>query len=108
MQYFVEKIEDATLPDLPLDELARSNDPEGLAARRLQLLTSREPQPDYQRLIREARVALERQRANPAFATLPDSTAPLQDEEIHAILEKAALALLSQLAAQREQKEAVS
>jgi len=102
VDYFVEQVEDLTRPDLSLEDLARSNDPAGLLARRLLLLERCEPGEAYNRLVADGRVALERGRANPVFASLPDTGEPLTDEQVRDVLTQAGLSLLGQLVAQKE------
>jgi len=102
VDYFIEKVEDLSRPDIPLEEIARSSDPAGLLARRLILLESREPSEDYQRLIRNAGRAIEERRSQPVFASLPDSTAGQTEEQIRETLIGAGTVVLDSLLAQRE------
>ena len=102
VDYFIEKVEDLSRPDVPLEEIARSSDPAGLLARRLILLESREPSEDYQRLIRNASRAVEERRSQPVFASLLDSTAEQAEEKIRATLIGAGTAVLDSLLTQRE------
>ncbi|MCH7878090.1 MAG: DNA repair exonuclease [candidate division Zixibacteria bacterium] len=55
VEYFVEKIEDLSRPDIPLEDIARSNDLAGLLARRLLTLEHQDPLDVYQELINAAR-----------------------------------------------------
>jgi len=102
VEYFVEKVEDYSRPDLSLEDLARSNDPAGLLAQRLLLLERREPAEAYNRLPAEGRTALERAWANPVFAPLPDMAKPPDDEQVRQVFIRAGFILLDRLVAQKE------
>ena len=102
VDYFIEKVEDLSRPDIPLEEVAGSSDPAGLLARRLILLETREPSEDYERLIRDVGRVTGERRSQPVFASLPDSTAGQTEEQIRATLMSAGMAVLDDLLAQRE------
>jgi len=102
VEYFVDDILDSSRPDFDLQELSRSPDPAGLLAKRLLVLDGQVPADEYSDLIRRARAPLEEERANPAFALLPDSTDTVPDEEIRGTLLEAGLIALDELLAQKE------
>ena len=102
VDYFIEKVEDLSRPDMPLENIAGPSDPAGLLARHLILLETRQPSEDYQRLIRDAGFAMEERRSQPVFASLPDSTAGQTEEQIRSTLIRAGTAVLDSLLAQRE------
>jgi exonuclease SbcD len=105
VEYFIEKIEDLSQPDLALEDIANSNDPAGLLARRLLLLDRKTPEEPYLELIRAAGRAIGEQRSGAVFASLPDSTEHPTDEEIRASLRTAGLNMLDHLLAQKETSE---
>ncbi|MDP6546559.1 MAG: DNA repair exonuclease [Phycisphaerae bacterium] len=102
VEYFIEKIEDLSRPDLSLEDLAGSNDPAGLLAGRLLLLDRKTPEEPYLELIAAARRAIQEQRSGSVFASLPDSTDRSDDEEVRGMLVKAGLTMLDHLLAQKE------
>jgi len=102
VEYFIEKIEDLSQPDLPLEDIARSNDPAGLLAKRLLLLDRQTPDESYHELIRAARQSIQRQRSSSVFASLPDSTDQPTDEEVRGMLRNVGLTMLDHLLAQKE------
>jgi len=102
VDYFIEKVEDFSRPDVPLEEISKSTDPAGLLTRQLILLETRQPSDDYQRLVRDAGLAMQERRSQPVFASLPDSTAGQTDEQIRSTLIRAGTAVLDILLAQRE------
>ena len=101
IEYFVEKIEDGTQPDVRVEEIARSNDPAGLLARRLLLLERREPEAAYRRLIRGASEAIEQQRSRSAFAFVPGAGEAPSEDTARSMLIKTGLSLLDHLLAQK-------
>ena len=107
VEYFIEKIEVLSRPDLSLEDLARSNDPAGLLAGRLVLLERREPARAYGELIRKARRPIETSRSGSVFASLDDATGPPTDEQVRSVLIGAGLTMLDRLVSQKEtaQKE---
>ena len=102
IEYFVEKVEDLSQPDLSLEDIARSRDPAGLIAQRLILLKRREPLEAYQDMIRKVGNSIEECRSSPVFASLPDSAEQVTDERVRAALMKAGLTILDSLLAQKE------
>lgn len=102
VEYFIEKLEDLSRPDVPLEDIAKSTDPAGLLARQLILLETRQPTEDYQRLVRDAGLAMQERRSQPVFASLPDSTAGQTGEQVRSTLIRAGTAVLDILLAQRE------
>ena len=102
VEYFIEKIEDLSRPDLDLDDIAGSNDPAGLLARRLLLLERQDPPEPHLELIRAAGRAIQKKRSGSVFALLPDSTRQPGDEEIRGMLMKVGLDMLDNLLAQKE------
>jgi DNA repair protein SbcD/Mre11 len=105
VEYFIEKIEDLSRPDLSLEDIANSNDPAGLLARRLLLLDRKTPEEPYLELIRAAGRAIQEQRSGSVFASLRDSTEHPSDEEIRSSLRTAGLNMLDHLLAQKETSE---
>ena len=102
VEYFIEKIEDLSRPDLVLKDIAGSNDPAGLLARRLLLLDCKAPEEPYLELIRAAGRAIQEQRSSSVFASLPDSTERSGDEEVRGMLIRVGLDMLDHLLAQKE------
>ena len=102
VEYFFEKIEDATRPDRSLGDLARSADPVGLLARRLLALETGEPAELAGALVRQAREAILSQRRSPAYLLLDDATEPPNDEQVRETLLHAGYAVLDSLLAQKE------
>ncbi len=102
VQYFFEKVEDATRPDHSLADLVRSTDPIGLLARRLLALESGEPAELVQSLIRQGRESVEAQRRSPAFLLLDNLGQPPNDEAVRATLLRAGYAVLDSLLGQKE------
>jgi len=102
VEYFIEKIEDLSRPDLDLEDIARANDPAGLLARRLLLVDRGAPEEPYLDLIRAAGRAIGQQRSGSVFASLPDSTEQPGGEDVRGMLMKAGLNVLDRLLAQKE------
>ena len=102
VEYFVEKVDDMSRPDLALEETARSKDVAGLLAQRILILESREPPEDCQRLINEAKRPIEQSRSISQFAALPDSAEALDEEQIRDLLLRAGHKALDELLAQKE------
>jgi len=102
VEYFVEKIEDSSQPDIPLEDIARSNDLAGLLARRILTLDSREPPDAYQKLIDAARRPIEEGRSRPQFASLLGDDESLVEEQVRGLLLKAGLRALEELLTQKE------
>ena len=102
VEYFIEKIEDLSRPDLDLEDIARANDPAGLLARRLLLVDRRAPAEPYLELIRAAGRAIGEQRSGSVFASLPDSTEQPGNEDVRDMLMKVGLNMLDHLLAQKE------
>jgi len=102
VEYFIEKIEDLSRPDLALEDIAGSNDPAGLLAKRLLLLDRKTPREPYLELIRAAGRGIQEQRSRSVFASLPDSTEHPSDEEVQGTLRRAGLNMLDHLLAQKE------
>jgi DNA repair exonuclease SbcCD nuclease subunit len=92
--YFVERIDERVQAPLDLEALARNDDPPGLLARKLQMLSDRE---SAARLLARAREALSAGARRPAFAALgsPD----LSDPEVEDLLRRAAELALGELVA---------
>ena len=104
VEYFIEKIENLSQPDLSLEDIARSNDPAGLLAKRLLLLDCQTPDEPYRELIRAARQSIQRQRSRSVFASLPDNTEHPTDEEVRGMVRNAGLTMLDHLLAQKEDR----
>lgn len=102
VEYFIEKIEDLSRPDLALEDIAGSSDPAGLLAKRLLLLDRKTPEEPYLELIRAARRAIQEQRSRSVFGSLPDSTEQPGDEEVRGMFMKVGLNMLDHLLAQKE------
>jgi len=102
VKYFVEGIEDSSRPDIPLGDIARSNDLPGLLARRILILDSREPLDSYRELLDAAKTRIEEGRSRPQFASLPANDEPLSEEQVRGLLLKAGLHSLDELLSQRE------
>jgi DNA repair exonuclease SbcCD nuclease subunit len=103
-EYFVEKIENQTRPDIDLENVARSNDPAGLLARRLMVLDEGRPDEEYNALLQRARPGLDKQRATNEYASLPDNQQPLSDERIRDLLFEAGIATLDKLLSKEPDK----
>ena len=97
-----ESVEDQTLPDVDLAELARSSDPAGLLAQRLILLDNGEPREACQDLLARAREAITAQVPTTVFASLPDVGEPLTDDEVREALLRSGFKALDELLAQKE------
>ena len=102
VEYFIEKIEDHSRPDLAMEDIARSNDPAGLLAKRLLVLERQEPREPYLELIRAAGGVMQKQRSGSVFGSLPDSTEQPADEDVRGMLMKVGLNMLDHLLAQKE------
>lgn len=102
VSYFVEKVEDASLPARDLDAMAREADPPGLLARKILLLRGEASDPERVRLVVDARSELQRVRDAPVFGLLGDTR--LNDEEVAQLLERASLRALEELLAQKEER----
>jgi len=102
VEYFVEKIEDRSKPDLSLQDIARSTDPAGLLARCLLVLERREPAGEFQALIDNAKPSLEGVRRWPHFVAVAKDAAPLESEHVRDRLLEAGLRALEELLAQKE------
>ncbi|MDY0166972.1 MAG: DNA repair exonuclease [Thermoguttaceae bacterium] len=102
VEYFVEKVDDATRPDHSLDDLARSTDSVGLLARRLLALERRTPVELYDPLIRRGRAAIEAERKSSTYLALDDAMQPADDEQVRQVLLRAGFAMLDELMAQKE------
>lgn len=97
-RYFIERVVLDTRPVLPLEELARRDDPPGLLARRLCLLEH--PQGKAAReLVASARRRLERLRSEARWRALHG--APLDDASTSAWLQSAGIRLLEAMLAQQ-------
>jgi len=105
VEYFIEKIEDLSRPDLDLEDIAGANDPAGLLARRLLILDRAAPEEAYLELIRAAGEAIHKRRSASAFVSLPDSTDPPGEEEVRDMLVSAGMRMLDNLLAQKESGE---
>jgi len=117
VECYVEKVEDRTTSRLALDELARSNDPLGLLARRVLTLEQGQPEEEYRRLIRAGGESISQARAAAPFAALEmapsdagefgednrEGGGGLDEQHIRRQLLAAGRALLDQLHAQREE-----
>lgn len=98
--YFVEQMDVATRPEIPLEELAARSDPPGLLARRLLLLDQPSENPERQALLAEARRRLETQSREARWSGLHPQ-AP--DEEAAAEwLRRSGTRLLEKMLAQLE------
>jgi len=102
VEYFVERIDDLSRPDIPLEDIARSNDLAGLLARRVLILEHREPADIYQKLVAAAKRPIEEGRSKPQFASLPGNAESLREEQIRDLLLKAGLLALEEFLAQKE------
>lgn len=105
VEYFIERVEDLTRPEISLEDLARSSDPTGLLASRLLLLEQKQPVDDYHELISRAREAIESHPCAAVFASLPAGMEPLSDDQVESALLRAGLHALDQLVAQKESRE---
>ncbi len=98
--YFIERVENATRPEIPLDELAGRSDPAGLLARRLLLLERPVDDSERRALVAEARRKLEararEERWSGLHVQLPDDDATAE------WLQRSGMRLLERLLAQRE------
>jgi DNA repair exonuclease SbcCD nuclease subunit len=100
--YFVEAVRDETRPDVDLEELARSNDPVGLLAEKLLMLSRGEPAEEYADFLDRAREDMSRRVATKlltARACRPDE---MTDEQIRDALLRAGFDALDSLLAQKE------
>lgn len=102
VKYFIERVEDSSRPDIPLEDIARSHDLPGLLARRILILDSREPRESYRDLLYAARARIEEDRSRPQFASLPANDDPLSEEQVRNLLLKAGLHSLDELLSQKE------
>ena len=102
VEYFIEKGENLSRPDISLEDIARSADPAGLLARRLLILERRDPPEHYRRFVQESRRQTEESRSSPQFSPLPGRGEPAREEEVRDLLIKAALRILVELLAQKE------
>ena len=102
IEYFIEKAEDLTLPELSLEDVARSSDLAGLMARRILILEHRSPSGAYQDLTGAAGRSIEESRSRTQFTPLPGSGEPLEEEQVRDILMRAGLKALEELLAQKE------
>ena len=102
VEYFIEKIEDLSRPDLALDDIAGANDPAGLLAKRLLLLERQNPREPYLELIHAARRTIQDKRSGSVFASLPDGAKQPGDEAVRSMLMKVGLNMLDNLLAQKE------
>ena len=98
--YFVERVENATRPEIPLDELAERGDPAGLLARRLLVLEREVDDADRRALVAEARGKLEARTREEQWSGLrvqsPDDGATVE------LLQRSGMRMLERLLAQRE------
>jgi len=102
--YFIDRVELATRPEIDLDKLAERADPPGLLARRLLLLGRSPDDPQRQQLLAQARKALQDCAEQPHWRQL--NRPPLSDEEAAEYLRRAGLAILSHLLARRDDHDA--
>lgn len=100
--YFLERLENATRPEIPLEELARRGDPPSLLAARLLLLDQPSGTPERNKLLTEARKALEPRLRDSRWAAL---NPVLSDSEVEAFLRRAATAALERLLDQQRTVE---
>jgi hypothetical protein len=100
--YFIEAVRDETRPDVDLEELARSNDPVGLLAGKLLMLSRGEPAEEYADFLDRAREDMSRRVATKlltARACRPDE---MTDEQTRDVLLRAGFDALDALLAQKE------
>jgi len=102
VEYFVERIEDLSRPNIPLEDIARSNDLAGLLARRVLTLDRRDSPDAYQKLMAAAKRPVEEGRSRPQFASLLGSDESLGEEQVRDLLLKAGLLALEELLTQKE------
>lgn len=102
--YFIDRVELATRPEIDLDKLAERADPPGLLARRLLLLDGPPDDPQRQQLLAQARKALQACADQDHWRQL--NHPPVGDEEASEYLRRAGLAILSHLLARRDDHDA--
>lgn len=100
IDYFVHDLRLRALPEVDLEELARSSDPAGLMAARLLLIRGPAGAEKRAELLRSARERLAPIAGRRQFRPLAEP--PLPDDEIARLLEAAALEALDALLAQKE------
>lgn len=98
--YFIERLENATRPEIPLDELAGRSDPAGLLARRLLLLERPVDDSERRALVAEARRKLEARAREEWWSGL--RVQPPDDEASAEWLQRSGMRLLERLQAQLE------
>jgi predicted phosphodiesterase len=102
VEYFIEKTENLTSPDILLEEIGKSNDPAGLLARHLIMLEQREPPDAYQELLERAKQTIGKIHSRTEFAPLIEVGQGLKENQVRDLLVKAGLRLLDELLAQKE------
>lgn len=98
--YFIERLENATRPEIPLDELAERRNPAGLLARRLLLLKRPVDDTERRALVTEAHGKLEARAREERWSGL--HAQPPDDEATAEWLQRSGMRLLERLLAQRE------
>jgi DNA repair exonuclease SbcCD nuclease subunit len=99
VHYFIDRIRIEALPDVDLDELAKGSDPAGLLAQKILLI--RGPENEKRRdLLDEAARRLRATVEQPSYSALSEKR--LDESQVAALLEQAAVRALDQLLAQRE------
>jgi DNA repair exonuclease SbcCD nuclease subunit len=99
-RYFIERLENATRPEIPIDELAGRSDPAGLLARRLLLLERPVDDTERRALVTEAHGKLEARAREERWSGL--HAQPPDDEATAEWLQRSGMRLLERLLAQRE------
>lgn len=101
--YFIEKLITETRPDIPLEELARRDDPAGLLAQRLRLLDDAGDNEARRALIEAGRRRLQKRRAESRWQGLDqEQLEQLEEAEVVEYLRRAGTRMLEEMLAQRE------
>lgn len=100
-RFFIERLENATQPEIPLEELAARDDPAGLLARRLLALGRPSDDAERRELLRGARSVFQRRRLEPHWAS--QAGAAPDDEHTADLLRRAGMAALERLLRQNEE-----
>jgi len=104
IRYFIEQLIPASLPEIPLAELAIRKDPAGLLARRLLLLDSQEDSEARRRLLAEGRERLMSQARDTRWQGL--NKPALDEEAVANWLRQAAVRLLEKMLRQQQDTDA--